>query len=233
MRLFQLMSLCAMTLASLAASSASAAIIIDNYNAGVVEDSHPNDPAGDTPDAGTYYDVSESAFAEADPSTLNGSPALRHGDGGFTNGIYAVYAGVVPATGLYNVSADILVNDTATSQMTAYQIGVIVNGAHRGPGIGKIANATIFGDYTGLTANALDATTTQYVSTPLFSANAGDSLLIAFSTDVTSGYDGGSGFWNGASVDIDNLMLNLVPEPATLSLAGLGLLGLLAARRRA
>jgi hypothetical protein len=130
------------------------------------------------------------------------------------------------------------VQDTETSQMTAYQMGVIVNGAQRGANPSKIANATIFGNYSGpLTSGSLDATTTENVVTSQFAANAGDSLLIAFSTDVTSGYDSSAGNWNGAFVLVDNLMLNpvqeaVIPEPATWTLVALGLLGVAAGRRR-
>jgi hypothetical protein len=218
------------------APQASAALLSDFEGINVPSNvNHPNPANGGTnASAPIYHDVTDQAFATAAPSTLAGSPALRHGDGGFTNGIYAIYSGAVTATGLYTVSADMLVNDTATSDMTAYQIGVIVNGAHRGPNPSSIASASIFGSYSQtLTADVLDATAVETVTTSIFSANAGDSLLIVFSTDVTSGYDGAAGFWNGATVDIDNLTLNTIPEPATFALAGFGLVAIgVAARRR-
>jgi hypothetical protein len=96
----------------------------------------------------------------------------------------------------------------------------------------KIANATIFGNYTGLTSGALDATTIQNVGTQQFTANAGDSLLIAFSSDVTSGYDSNDGAFNGASVLADNLELNAVAEPGGMAVAGMALVAALSARRR-
>ena len=84
------------------------------------------------------------------------------------------------------------------------------------------------GSYTGLTADVLDATTVQTVTTTTFSASAGDDLLIAFGTSVdTLNFDSNAGFWNGASVTVDNIMLNAVPEPSTLlltCLAGIGLM---------
>ena len=204
---------------------AHAAIIVSDFSGGVVAVNHPHpDNGGTNASAPTYHDISENAFATPSAGTLGGSAALKIDDGGFTNGVYSIYSAVVPATGLYTLSADMLVNDTETSQMTAYQMGVIVNGAHRGPNPSKIADATIVANYSGpLTSGALDATTTETVTTGSFSANAGDSLLIAFSTDVTSGYDGNAGFWNSASVLVDNIMLNVVPEPSSLGLVVFGI----------
>jgi hypothetical protein len=216
-----------------ATATTSQAAIIADFSGGVTAVNHPNPADGGTNAlAPTYHDISQDAFATPSAGTLNGSPALAIADGGFTNGVYSIYSAVVPATGLYTVSADMLVNDTATSQMTLYQMGVIVNGAHRGANPSKIANATIFADYTGLTSGVLDATTTQNIVTQQFSANAGDSLLIAFSTDVTSGYDSNAGNWNSASVLVDNISLNVVPEPASAAVLGLGAFGLAASRRR-
>jgi hypothetical protein len=229
-----LLAIAALTAAA-TAGSASAALLSDFSAPNVPTNvNHPNPANGGTnASAPVYHDISENAFATAAGGTLAGSDALAIGDGGFTNGVYAIYAGVVPATGLYTVSADMLVNDTATSQITAYQMGVIVNGVHRGVNPSKIANASIVGNYSQtLTSGSLDVTAIENVVTSVFSANAGDSLLIAFSTDVTSGYDGAAGNWNGASVLVDNLSLNVIPEPATLSLAAMGLVGVLAARRR-
>jgi hypothetical protein len=49
-------------------------------------------------------------------------------------------------------------------------------------------------------------------------------LLIAFSTDLATGnFDEFAGASDGAFMLVDNIMLNVVPEPATLTLAGLGL----------
>jgi hypothetical protein len=211
-----------------------AAIIVSDFSGGVVAVNHPHpDNSGTNASAPTYHDISENAFATPSAGTLSGSPALKIDDGGFTNGVYSIYSAVVPATGLYTLSADMLVNDTATSQMTAYQMGVIVNGSHRGLNPSKIADATIVANYAGpLTTDVLDATTTQTITTSQFTANAGDSLLIAFSTDASGGYDSNAGFWNGASVVVDNIMLNPIPEPTSLFLASCALLGIGIARRR-
>jgi len=229
MRVF-LIALATVAGLSLLRAPAGAAIIVSDFSGGVTAVNHPHpDNGGTNASAPTYYDISENAFATPSAGTLAGSPALKIDDGGFTNGVYSIYSGVVPATGLYTVSADMLVNDTATSQMTAYQMGVIVNGAHRGPNPSKIADATIVANYSGpLTSAVLDATTTETISTSSFLANAGDSLLISFSTDVTSGYDSNAGAWNGASVVVDNIMLNVVPEPSSLALIvfGIGAVGL-------
>ena len=217
---------------------AEAAVIVSDFSGGVAAVNHPNPADGGANAFSVWYDITNDAFATPSASTLAGSPAMRIDDGGFTNGVYAIYQSVVPTTGLYTLSADILVNDTATSGMSKYQVGVIVNGVHRGPNPSDVATfsgpGTAVGNYTGLTSGALDATTIQTVTTGIFPAVAGDNLLIGFSTDLDTGdFDSNAGAWNAAFVQVDNIMLNVIPEPTSLvlSVLGLGAIGLFNTRR--
>jgi len=218
----------ALVAAAMFVTHASAGIIIDDFTAGVISVSHPEGAGVD----GTWYDIANDAFGSSIADTLAASPAMTINDGGFTNGVYAIFSSVIPADGVYSVSVDMLVNDTATSDIANYQIGVVVNGVHRGLNPSDLAivtgPGTGVGNYTGLTPDVLDATVIQNVTTTTFAANAGDNLLIAFGTSVdTLGFDTNAGFWNGASVLVDNIMLNAIPEPSTVLLAtflGLGML---------
>lgn len=56
---------------------------------------------------------------------------------------------------------------------------------------------------------------------------AGDTLSV--SVDMAGGIDAGS---NPQSLMVDNFTLTFIPEPTSIALGGLGLIGLLAARRR-
>jgi hypothetical protein len=246
MRVSSLTRLLALTaLVALAAEApASAAILISDFSGGVVAVNHPNPANGGTnASAPTYYDITSDAFATPSAGTLNGSAALKIVDGGFTNGVYALYSAVVPATGVYTVSADIDITEDAAqlNSIRAYQIGVIVNGVHRGVNPSDLAPASgpgsAVGSFAGLTNGNDNGLPTQNVVTSQFSANANDSLIIAFSTDVTSGnFDLNSASWGaGAFVLVDNIMLNAIPEPSTASLAlamVAGLASLRGVRRR-
>lgn len=223
----------ALLCALLLGSGIQAATVIDDFSGGVSAANHPEG-------AGTFnvwYDITNDAFATASAGTLEGSDALLIEDGGFTNGVYAIYESVIPADGIYTVSADMLVNDTATSGMANYQIGAVVNGEHRGVNPSDLdvvtGPGTGVGNYTGLNPEELDDTSVQTVTTSSFNASAGDNLLIAFGTSVDMpGFESDSSFWNDASVLVDNVMLQVIPEPTTLGLLASSCCGLFAFRRR-
>ncbi|MAT69241.1 MAG: hypothetical protein CMJ58_06910 [Planctomycetaceae bacterium] len=217
----------AIMLAAVAPAGVASATLVDDFSGGVTAVNHPNPGA-----FGVWYDITTDAFA----SVAANSGGMQIDDGGFTNGIYAIYEAVVPADGLYTLSADMTIfEDAANSNgIRAYQLGVAVNGSHRLPGtypsdIQDLATLSIVGNYAGtLDSGDNSSNPTETVVTPVFSASAGDNLLIAFSTDLdTGGFDGNSGTWGSSYVLVDNLTLTAVPEttPAlAFCVAGLGMI---------
>lgn len=164
-----------------------------------------NHPAG-AGVSGTWYDATDMAFADATSSTLSGAPALRIGDGGFGNGVYAIYESAIPVDGTYRISVPVHVieNATTVNGVRAYQVGVAVGSAavHRPAGTpSAVAALTTSASYTGLTATGDDtAVGPQTLVTVEFTAQAGDDLLIAFGTDVASGmWNMSSGSWGTAA----------------------------------
>jgi hypothetical protein len=229
--------------ATLLTSVASGAIIAD-FNAGIgaVAD-HPYP----TPAFNTWYDATSDAFATPAAGTLlDASPSLRINDGGFTNGIYIIYSGVVPADGEYylQLNMDVVEDAAQLNSIRAYEVGVVVNGAHRTNAATPNDIATVnpadpgsgVGSFTGLTTGNDNALPTQLIQTDSFQATAGANLLIVFSTDVDTGnFDDNSATWGtGGFVLVDNIELVAVPEPSSaLSLAAAATLPLLRRRRRA
>ncbi|MDH3302850.1 MAG: family 10 glycosylhydrolase, partial [Acidimicrobiia bacterium] len=181
--------------------------VIEDFSAGVSVVNHPLD-AGQY---GVWYDATNNAYGTASATTIGGVPAMRIDDGGFTNGVYAVYEGVVPTTGEYTVEAELHVVETgAVDAIRAYQLGVATGpaAAHRGPNPSSVAGLEAAGSYEGLTSGDDTGAGPQLVSTRPFSANAGDDLLVAFGTDVNSGqWNQNSGFWAGSYVVVTEIRL--------------------------
>lgn len=193
------------------------ATLIDDFSGGVTQANEPN-PGN----FNTWYDATDNTFGT--PSLSSGR--MQVADGGFANGVYRIYSAVVPSTGSYTVSAIMsLTEDTVTPRtdgIRALQIGASVgaSAAHRASTAGAdlLAGQANFGTYGG-TLNTSDnsANAPQYVESNLFAATAGDNLLIAFGTDVTSGaWTTNSGTWGSSVYFVDDIKLELNGLPVEL-----------------
>lgn len=178
-------------------------VVIEDFVDGVMAENHP-EGAG-VP--GVWYDATNDAFGTPSASTLDGAPAMRIDDGGFTNGVYAIYAGAIPETGTYVLRVPIAVVEdeaTATDAIDAYEVGVAVgaDAAHRGPNPSDLAPpSAAIGHVPGLTVGDDTGLGAQVVETAEFQATAGDDLLIAFGTDVHTGdWSANSGAWVGGYI---------------------------------
>ena len=186
---------------------------LTNFASGVTEANHP-EGAGVY---GTWYDATADAFAAAASGTLESMPAMRITDGGFTNGIYAIFSAAVPATGSYRVEVRMhVVEDPANSNGTrAYQIGVATGASavHRPAGTpSTVAPLSISGNYAAMTTGDDTALGPITVTTSAFTATAGDDVLIGFGTDVTSGgWNVNAGTWGSTHVLVGDVMLVPVP----------------------
>lgn len=185
-------------------------LVVEDFAGGVFRPAaHPNGAGV----YGAWYDASHNTFGGAAAATLEGDPAMRITDGGFTNGLYAIYQGAVPQSGTWQLQVEMkIIEDPANSNgIRAYQVGV-ANGAaaqHRGAGTTFLPGLTTVGTY-GAPLTTADNTSnpTQVVQTGTFEAAAGDDLLIAFGTDVSSGgWNLNSGTWGTSHVLIDNIVL--------------------------
>jgi len=149
--------------------------------------------------------------------------AIRTWDGGWTNGIYAMYPAGITATGTFHVESTVKVHETATggnNTISRYQMGVKIGPDAVCAGGGSLSACKIFGNYIGLTTGNDDALPPQVVSTGEFDAVEGEDLLVAFSTDVTSGaWNGGSVTWynppDGNAIYIDDI--KLIPGGKTIN----------------
>lgn len=204
--------------------------MLDDFSNGVSGAANGTDPR-------VYYQARGDTFGSVVGDVLDNSPALRVNDGGFGNGLYVVFPVAIPAAGSYHIEADVLVQEdpAQTNSIRAYEMGVKVNGAYRtgdylDPIVGGEAGQAV-ASYTGLT-NGLDNLGIQHLSTGTFTAAAGDSLLIAFSTNVDARHganigdpvrnwgfsDGSSATWGAnAHVYIDNIQLVGGPSCSDIS----------------
>lgn len=177
----------------------------------VVAANHPA-PVGES---GVWYDATHNTFGT--PSASGG--AMRIDDGGFTNGVYALFSGAIPTTGAYRLQATVHVVEseaTETGGIRTYQMGAATGSSavHRGLGASALAGLGSSADYIGLTPGDDTGAGPQVLATAEFEASAGDDVLVAFGTDVTSGtWSGGAGFWSGAYVIVESIAL--VPADPT------------------
>jgi hypothetical protein len=171
---------------------------------------------GGTDGAGTV-----SLVAGVNTSGVGGSQAL-FGTWDFTSGVnytwnqYTYYGTPAPGAGVnlsdIRVSLDLLYSGADTPP--GVTISTIQGGNER-----TFSPTLTAGDYTSVEFG-LDE-----MSGPAFDPAAG------FWFRVSHG-NGGFGFDAGNTLQIDNVMISVVPEPASSALLGLGLLGLALFRRR-
>ncbi len=188
----------------------------------------------------TWYDVASNAYtevlrtgstgSEVTAPQLAGSNCLDIADHGWGNGAYAKFEQVIPAAdpnpaigNQYHLQVDMLVDERGDLYdkdfIRSYQVGVVVNGAHR-PSTGALpAIASPIGNYTGPLTPDQDgyfdnSSQPIRVLTDTFTANAGDDLLIAFSTNCGT-WDAGKSAANAKYVGmlIDNIKLVRGPRP--------------------
>jgi len=192
---------------------------LTNFASGVTAVNHPAGAGV----YGTWYDSTHNTFGGPATGTLEGMPAMAIDDGGFANGVYAIYSGAVPATGNYRVEVRMHVVEMAPdiNGIRAYQVGVATGASavHRGAGTTLLAGLPTAGDYATMTTADDTALGPITVTTPVFAATAGDDVLIGFGTDVTSGtWTVNSTTWDdmtdpgpGAYVLVGDVMLVPVP----------------------
>lgn len=190
------------------ATAALSGLAVDDFAGGVTNVSHPAGAGS----YGVWYNAKNDAFATVAAATLDGQPAMRIDDGGYTNGVYAIYGGAIPADGTYQISVPVQVVEPAgaTDGIRAYQVGVAVGAAaaHRGPNPSALPGLGTTASFVGLTPGDDNGLGTQTLVTAEFDAQAGDDVLIAFGTDVSSGgWNLGAGAWGGSYVLVGAISL--------------------------
>jgi uncharacterized lipoprotein YddW (UPF0748 family) len=179
--------------------SALSSIAVEDFSGGVAASDSPGT-------AGAYrrwYDATYNTFGTPSASTLDGAPAMRIDDGGFANGVYAIFKAAIPADGKYRLSvpARIVEAAGAPNGIRAWQVGAAVGAqaVHRGAGDTMLPGVVASASFTGLTTGDDNALPVQTLETAEFDAHAGDDLLVAFGTDVKSGaWNLGSATWGGS-----------------------------------
>lgn len=181
----------------------------------------PNQPTIAGGEYRKWYNTSNYGLCVTTPtvSTLLGSKAIRYEDNGWTNGMYAIYEQIIPATGTYHMQIDMLPDEVGKGDpdwLSQFQVGVIVNGQHRSPD-GQLAFITDpKGAYPCLTAgiDGADATEAVLVYLATFTANEGDDIVIVFSTDVGSYSRSKTNTQAFCGMWIDNIRLISGAKPA-------------------
>lgn len=198
---------CGVDAPALEVGETSAAVTVTNLAGGVVAANHP---AG-AGQYGVWYDAADNTFGTPVASTLAGAPAMRIDDGGFANGVYAIFPSAIPSAGTWRLQVTVqVVESGAIDAIDAYQIGAAVGAAaaHRGPNPSLLPALAVSGAYPGLTNGNDTALGPQLVTTSDFVAAAGDDLLVAFGTDVGSGtWTQGSQTWGGSHVIVGDVEL--------------------------
>lgn len=192
-------------------TDASNCTTIDDFDSIVIPELCWDDSPGASPAYSCWYDVSSLVWSQVEFRDWGGTMAMAIRDSGWTNGVYAIFQSVVPESGMYHVSVRMhVIENTLTNGLMAYQIGVAVPGAHRGSG--ALPPCPIHGSYRNLTPGNDTAAGPQIVRTNEFEVQAGQDVLIAFSTDVTSGdWNRNSVAWNDTYILVDDI--ELCPGP--------------------
>lgn len=180
----------------------------------------------------TWYNVVDAGYGvtTAASGTVMGSKAMTITDNGYQNGVYAIYDQVIPASGTYHLQVSMLADETAAGAslawMSTYQVGVVVNGQHRihpAALTGVTAETGAIGDYSPLTEGqdgvGIDGAM-RLVYTVAFTANAGDSLLIVFSTNVANYNSAGSSGTGLPAMWVDDITLGQGEPPCVCQRVG-------------
>ncbi len=195
---------------------AQTSVVLDDFSGGVTAKKQ----AGGGGDFVTWYDSCNKASGNP-AATLAPAGAMKISGEDVINGVYRVFAAPVPSTGQWHVNCKVhVVEASPFNTINNFQVGVIVNGVHRGTGNTKLAKAAIVASTHPAYLTSADDTAKgiQNLRTPDFEAQAGDNILITLGTDVTSGnFNLNSGAWGDSYVLIDDIVLETIGLPVNIS----------------
>lgn len=197
-------------------AGAQTSVVLEDFTGAVVSKKQPTGGG----DFVTWYD--SLTKSTTDPAaSLDPAAAMRVSVDDIVNGVYRIFRAPVPSSGQWHVNCKIRVVEASPFDVIKnYQIGVIVNGVHRGTGNTKLAPATIVAStpVNYLTPADDTAKGVQNLRTPDFAAEPGDNILISFGTDVTSGnFNLNSGASANNYVIIDDIVLEAAGLPVSIS----------------